>query len=143
MCIIKEKLVVSGDDVKRIEAETRNQSADDAWFKHRIYRITASKAYRCAVLKESTSPTKTIKEVLGYNKIHSTRAMKEGLSQEKTIISDYVEDKNTSGANVTVQNCGFFVSSTNCFLGTSPDGVVIDMAEETSGLLQMKYVQTI
>lgn len=87
-------MVVSNEEIKRIEAETRKQSADDAWFKHRKYIITASKACRCAVLKDSTSPTEAVQEVLGYNTVHAARQMKEGLKQEQVIMDKYTEEKN-------------------------------------------------
>ena len=64
---VKKALFVTDEEVKRIESETRNQSADQQWFAHRKFRITASKAYRCAALKQDTSPTKALREVLQYN----------------------------------------------------------------------------
>ena len=143
---IKQNLAVSDEDITRIEAETRNQSADNAWFKHRKYRITASKAYRCAVLKDSTSPSKAIQEVLGYNTVHATKQMKEGLRQEQAIMDKYIREKNKNcNSNVTVERCGFFVSKTHSFLGASPDGIVCDPEAngETTGLIEMKYIQTL
>ena len=142
---IKKKLDVTEEEAQQIEAETRHQSTDDAWHLHRKHRITASKAYRCAVLKETTSPTKAIQEVLGYREVHATEAMKAGLGQEAVIVKQYIEEKTKGGnADVTVQNCGFFVSKTHGFLGASPDGMVTDTkAVEKSGLLEMKYIQTL
>ena len=61
---VMKALFVTDEEVKRIESETRNQSADQQWFAHRKLRITASKAYRCAALKQDTSPTKALREVL-------------------------------------------------------------------------------
>ena len=61
---VKKALFVTDKEVKRIESETRNQSADQQWFIHRKFRITASKAYRCAALMQDTSPTKALREVL-------------------------------------------------------------------------------
>ena len=61
---VMKALFVTDEEVKRIESETRNQSADQQWFAIRKLRITASKAYRCAALKQDTSPTKALREVL-------------------------------------------------------------------------------
>ena len=41
---IKKKLFVTEEDAQKIEMETINQSADNAWHMHRKYRITASQA---------------------------------------------------------------------------------------------------
>ena len=105
---IKKKLFVTEEEAQKIEMETINQSADNAWRMHRKYRITASRAYRCAVLKESTSPTKTIQEVLHYKEVHAAEAMKAGFVQEPEIVKKYIEDKTKHGiAPVIVQRCGF------------------------------------
>ena len=134
---VKKALMVSNDDVLKIESSTRNQSLDKDWHHQRKFRITASKAYRCAVMKESTSPTKALKEVLHYNKPFATKAMKEGISQEPQIIQDYLAQKGSEG--ITVEKCGFFVSLSHPFLGASPDGIVNDHGD--SGLLEMKFIQ--
>ena len=65
---VKKALMVSSEDVLKMESSTRNQSLDEDWHHQSKFRITASKAYRCAVMKESTSPTKALKEVLHYNR---------------------------------------------------------------------------
>ena len=75
---IKKALMVSSEDVLEMESSTRNQSLDEDWHHQRKFRITASKAYRCAVMKESTSPNKALKEVLHYNKPFATKAMRDG-----------------------------------------------------------------
>ena len=59
-----DKLQVTEDEVNTIELQTRKQSDCSERFHHRKCRITASKACRCASLKESTSPTKAVEEVL-------------------------------------------------------------------------------
>ena len=136
---IKKKLFVTEEQAQKIEMETRNQSADSAWHVHRKYKITASKTYRCAVLKENTSPTKAIQEVLHYKEVHATEAMKAGLDHEPEIVKRYIEDKTKHGnAGITVQSCGFFVSKTHGIIGASSDGIVADTkAGDTSGLIEL------
>ena len=99
---------------------------------------------RCASLRELTSPTKAVKEVLGYKEVRVTKAMNEGLIQEPIIMKEYIKEKERNGSSISVQNCGFFVSPTHGFLGASPDGIVSEMKDssESSGLLEMKYIQT-
>ena len=137
---VKKALFVTDEEVKRIESETRNQSADQQWFTHRKFRITASKAYRCAALKQDTSPTKALREVLQYNTSFTSEAMQAGIQQEPEIIKNYLAQQAQNGHNdITVDKCGFFVSKTHPFLGASPDGIVSD--SESSGLLEVKYIQ--
>ena len=96
---VKKALFVTDEEVKRIESETRNQSADQQWFAHRKFRITASKAYRCAALKQDTSPTKALREVLQYNTSFSSEAMQAGIQQEPEIIKDYLTQQAQNGNN--------------------------------------------
>ena len=135
---------ISEEEIQQIESSTRNQSSDLTWHLVRKCRITASKSYRCAVLREHTSPTKAIEDVLSYKKVNQTFAMTEGLSQEKEIIKDYLSEKTKNGnSQVTVEPCGFFVSKTHGHLGATPDGLVSDLqSPQPSGLLEVKYVQT-
>ena len=55
------------------------------WYRFKRDRISASKCKRVASLKPSTSPTKTLKEVMGYSEIPQTTAMREGLEKEDEI----------------------------------------------------------
>ena len=59
-------------------------------------------------------------------------------------MKEYIKEKERNGSSISVQNCGFFVSPTHGFLGASPDGIVSEMKDssESSGLLEMKYIQT-
>ena len=141
---IKKKLNISEEEIQQIESSTRNQSSDLTWHLVRKCRITASKSYRCAVLREHTSPTKAIEDVLSYKKVNQTFAITEGLSQEKEVIKDYLSEKTKNGnSQVTVEPCGFFVSKTHGHLGATPDGLVSDLqSPQPSGLLEVKYVQT-
>lgn len=139
---MKKALFVSEEKAKAIEVQTRKQSASQEWYQHRKFRITVSKSYRCAASKQSTSPTKAIKEVLGYNNNYSSEAMKAGISMEHEIVSQYVEEKlKLNGCIVNVERCGFFVHPIHPFLGASPDGIVTADTGE-SGLLEVKFIQT-
>jgi len=57
---VKKKLQLTEEEAQTVELQTRSQSECSEWFVHRKYRITASKTYRCASMKESTSPTKAV-----------------------------------------------------------------------------------
>ncbi|KAK3747366.1 hypothetical protein QZH41_005267 [Actinostola sp. cb2023] len=95
------------------------------------------------VLKESTSPTKAMKEVLGYNNPYQSTSMQEGLLKEDEIIKEYVSLKHKQGHdNLTLEKCGFFISKSCGFLGASPDGVVNDPSvEDENGLAELKFFE--
>ena len=141
---VKKKLFVTPEEALEIERDTREQSKSKSWFLHRQYRITASKSYRAAVIKESTSPSKAISDIL-YPKDVSTESMKQGLQMEPHILTRYVEHQHNCGhKGLTVAKVGLVVGKlSDGFLGASPDGIVTDpTAVEPKGILEMKYIQT-
>lgn len=140
----KTKLFVDSVKAVEIEKETREQSKRESWHFHRQPRITASKCYRTAVLKDTTSPTKAINDIL-YKKVVPTRQMTEGLEMESEIKERYIEKQHESGhKGLTVSNSGLVVGrNSDGFLAASPDGMVFDPSVvNPKGLLEMKYIQT-
>ena len=136
---VKQKLFLMQDEAADVEKNTRGQSTDSLWHDNRNQRIASSKCYRCAVLKDSTSPTKAIQEVLGYKEFPPTKEMKEGLSKEPEIIEEYLTTMKKRGhEGIEVNTSGLIVSVSHGFLASSPDGLVHDPAE---GMLEMKYIQ--
>ena len=121
---------------------TRLQSQQSDWFLYRNGRITASKCKRVASLKPTTSPSKTIKEVLVNNTPQST-AMLQGLQNEDNIAEAFINKMDTveGKKGVTITKCGLFVSKTHGFLGASPDGIITDPEETTPGVAEFKYIQ--
>ena len=82
---IKKKLNAIEQERDRIAIATKRQSSFTEWVTHRRVRITASKCKR-AILKPSTSPSKTMSEVMSCNKQFQSHQMKQGLRDEKAII---------------------------------------------------------
>ncbi|PFX15072.1 hypothetical protein AWC38_SpisGene20729 [Stylophora pistillata] len=101
---IIDKLRVQDDDIKKIEKATRDQSNCKQWFVERTPRITASQC-KPALMKETTSPTKAMSEILGYNNKIQTGHMRNGICSEGEIIKQYMKITNNK-----VQKSGFFVS---------------------------------
>ncbi|XP_022808865.1 uncharacterized protein LOC111345840 [Stylophora pistillata] len=126
---IIEKISVDDDRINEIENATREQSRSSQWHAERFPRITASKCKR-ALIKETTSPTKAMQEILCYNKAFQSQYMKDGVKSELEIINQY--SKCTGNE---VQPCGFFVSKSHPFLGASPDGLVGD-----NGSIEVKKI---
>lgn len=77
--------------------KTRLQSRDSDWLLYRKGRITASKCKRVASLKPTTSPSKTLKELLKINKVPQTSAMRQGLENEQAIADSFMEKNEDRG----------------------------------------------
>ena len=114
---ILDRIRVDDENAREIEECTRDQSQSSMWFAHRAPRITASKCKR-ALMKETTSPSKAMGEIL-YNSNYQSEHMRDGIKSEAEVIKEY--SKQTGN---TVQQCGFFVSKSHPFLGASPDGLI-------------------
>ena len=95
---IMDRISVDDEQARDIEDCTRDQSKSSMWFAHRSPRITASKCKR-ALMKETTSPTKAIREIL-YNSSYQSEHMRDGIESESEIIKQY--SKQTGN---TVQQC--------------------------------------
>ena len=139
---IKRKLNFNESEIDFIEKKTRLQSQQSDWFLYRKGRITASKCKRVASLKPTTSPSKTIKELLVNNTPQST-AMLQGLQNEDNIAEAFINKMDTveGKKGVTITKCGLFVSKTHGFLGARPDGIFTDPEETTPGVAEFKYIQ--
>ena len=114
---VKQRLFNSGQEQEEIEKATRDQHTSILWYNIRRPRITASQTKSC-LLKDATSPTKAISEVLMYKPSIQTRLMKEGIEMEPKIIERFCKEM----GNV-VKKCGYFILETHPFLGASPDGI--------------------
>lgn len=140
---IKCKLFVDESEIEKIEIDTRGQSDNPKWFEHRFGRVTASRCHRVACPhKSSTSPSKIIKEVLNYNPCVQTKAMWEGIKNEKLAVTEYVKKMQEDGhCDLKVEDCGFFVSKHHGFIGASPDGLVTDPSiENPLGVIEVKNI---
>lgn len=140
---IKKTLNVSSEEASKVESETREQSDSTLWYLHRKGRITASKSYRIAAMKNTTSPSKAIKECM-YAQMKPTKYMLEGLAKEPEIMELYIQTQTKSGhIGIQVTRSGFVISKADGFLGASPDGLVNDPSvDDPDGLLEMKFIQT-
>ena len=72
---VKRNINFDEEKIKKIEEQTRCQSNTDLWHHHRHHRITATKCYRIAVQRETTSPTKIIQDVLDYKEPFQSESM--------------------------------------------------------------------
>lgn len=94
---IKRKLHFNENEGEIVEKRTRLQSKNCDCFLYRKGRITASKWKRVASLKPTTSPSKTLKELLMVNKVPQTYAMLQGLEEEDAIADSFIDKMEEEG----------------------------------------------
>lgn len=71
------------------------------------------------------------------NKVTQTYAMLQGLEQEDAIANSFIDKMEEEGNhNFTFIRYGFFIIKTHGFLGASPDPIVHDLTEETTGVAE-------
>ena len=103
---IKRKLNFTENEINFIEKKTKFQSQESDWFLYRKGRVTASKCKRVASLKPTTSPSKTIKELLANNTPQSA-AMLQGLQNEESIAEAFINKLDSEGKKgLSITKCG-------------------------------------
>ena len=114
---VKRKLSFSDDEIGIVEKKTWLQSNCADLYRFKRGQISASKCKRVPSLKPSTSPTKALKEVMGYSEIPQTTAMREGLEKEDEITQVFISEIAKKGCSgVSLVGCGFFISKSMVFL---------------------------
>ena len=132
---IKRKLQFTEDEIDLVEKRTKLQSDSRDWFEYRKGRLTASKCKRIASLKATTSPTKALREILSYNQVPQTTAMQEGLEREDDIEKALLKHMEQNGHHaIRMEKSGFVVSKTHEHIGASPDRIMYDPSESSSGV---------
>ena len=140
---VKRKLCFWDEEIAVVEKKTRLQSNSADWCRFKKGQISASNCKRVASLKPTTSPSKALREVMGYSDIPQTTAMREGLEKEDEIAQVFISEMKKQGCEVTVENCGFFISTSHDFIGASPDRIIHAHTgtQSSPGVLEMKYIQ--
>ena len=102
---IKRKLHFNKNEIEILEKRTRLQSKNCDLFLYRKGRITASKCKRVASLKPTTSPSRTLKELLMVNEVPQTYAMLQGLEDEDAIADPFIDKIEEEGNPSTFIRC--------------------------------------
>lgn len=119
---------------KFIEKLTLGQSKNSLWLGLRMARITASKVGRIMKMTKKSCPEKLLQEIFGYKPIFQSQAMKSGLENEEMVTQLYLKFMNEP--NISVHDCGMFLSTEQTFLGSTPDKIV--KTPESEWLLEIK-----
>ena len=118
-------------DPSAIEQATIGQSENPLWHKIRRNRITASKVG--PIIKRKIITPKFVKDTLRPKDISFLPAIRWGLKNEAAAVKAY-----TLKTENFVKPCGIFISPLQSWLGATPDGIVYDPKECSTGILEIK-----
>ena len=133
-------MVVSQQEARTIEQQTREQAENDEWKYERRKRITASRVGGIAKMKETTKRSKKVQDLL-YSTFRGNEATRYGLEMEAQTLQQYIAYQQRNGhPDLAVEKCGLFISEHNNWLAATPDGTVHDPCDLSSpqGLVEIK-----
>ena len=136
----KLQMSMTPDERDLTEASTRGQSLNEEWHKAREHRITASVFGDIVSRKPSTKPDALVTRIIKKGCDLDLPALRYGREMEMVALQLYVSNLNIKGhPGLSIEQCGFFVSLTHPFLGTSPDAIVNDpVFPDPSGFAEVK-----
>ena len=116
------KIMLSDEDIKIVEQDTREQAKGPGFFRHRAGRIGASVSgavYHSNIALPSQSLIKSVCYPHLY-KVNS-KAIKHGCKYEEYAIKAYETHMKKSHVNFQVSRCGLFINKQYPFLHATPD----------------------
>ena len=119
------EVVVTLDQSKAVEEETRTQANSRLWFRMRAGRITASKL-KAVCSTDPAMPSVSLILSICHPEMSKfcTAAMKWGCEHEQIARSKYCSLYSATHEKISVAECGFFIPPSFAFMGTSPDGLI-------------------
>jgi putative phage-type endonuclease len=139
-----ERLVVTADQVDVI---SKYEQGSPAWLASRVGRLTASNFGAATGMNKYSSPRSLLKQML-WGEFKGNAATRWGSAHENTARDEYVAVKRGEvgvGADpltgVEVEEVGLMINTERCWMGNSPDGIVVLTRESGAverGLLEIK-----
>ena len=119
------EVVVTLDQSKAVEEETRTQANSRLWFRMRAGRITASKL-KAVCSTDPAMPSVSLILSICHPEMSKfcTAATKWGCEHEQIARSKYCSLYSGTHEKFSVAECGFFIPPSFAFMGASPDGLI-------------------
>ena len=136
----RTKVVVTEEEARDIERNTRDQAENEQWLLERKKRITASNVGGIAKMRKTTKKSKKVENIL-YSRFRGNEATRYGLAKEEETKQRYIAYQQRDGhPALNVDTNGLFVSLTNPWIAASPDGTVYDPSDPSQvlGLVEFK-----
>ena len=138
------KVVITSEEAKQIELQTRDQVDNQQWMNERRKRLTASVVGAIAKMKKTTKKSKKVESLL-YNKFRGNAATRYGTAMEhKTTLQYKTYQQQHGHPGLKVESCGLVISLDNPWLAATPDGLVNDPSDvnQPLGIMEMKNPYT-
>ena len=127
---IMSSIQLSDDECTLIEGKTRGQSQNPIWHEQRKGRLTASKFYQICtrsntlLRKPNEDPHRLVSEIMAYESIPTTYAMKHGIAMEPHAKQKLTEILRVSHKKVVTKDTGIFIQKEYPHLGASPESII-------------------
>ena len=138
-------LTLSYDEVEAIEAAIHGQAENDLWFalcNGRLTRLTSSRFGEIMHRRQSTDPTRLIKDIMGYGgqMQHVPPQIPWGRENEDAARKCYIANRKACSEDMVVESTGLRLLPEKPYLGASSDGKVIYTNIDTCciGCLEVK-----
>ena len=102
MDISSKNQIISSNDIKYIEQSTRGQSSSNAWFHHRMYKVTSSSFYSAS--RNTVKPTNKLRSM--YYQNFENNSTRHGIINENHVLKLYNNFLSSQGINVTNSQVG-------------------------------------
>ncbi|XP_062585063.1 uncharacterized protein LOC134255349 [Saccostrea cucullata] len=122
--------IMTKEELKKIEIDTRKQNNSCEWYQHRKGRLTASNFGK--VMHRKARPSDSFLRDVFNRSSKSSPAMDYGRKHEQDGKAKYLE----TFPSRHLHECGLVINNEFNFLAASPDGVVCDNGN--SGLIEVK-----
>lgn len=122
-------IAVSKEEAAKIEAATRDQAGNEYWKQERKKRLTASRVGGISKMRKTTKRANKVKEFL-YSTFRGNEATRYGMEMEEIARREYITHQQQNNLEVSVTDCGLFVSLQNSWLAATPDGIVTESSED-------------
>ena len=137
---LMSSLAVDETAINNIESSARDQFQSQQWKEERKFRLTASKFD--LIVKRKRNFEKFAAELINL-KPFTSRYVEHGIKYEPVAIEAYERLMYTRKTPVKVLKCGFVVCHDMPFIGSSPDGRVVDFGcQNNFGLSEVKCPET-
>ncbi len=137
-----QKIALDSKQAEKIELETRLQSVSKSWFAHRSIQLTSSNFGKVITRKETTDPTKLVKEVTKERVMSNSERLPPSLKWGRENEAPAIERYSCERAASTVLNTGLIVNPKYPWLGCSPDGIVLSKEGNVVGCVEVKWPYT-
>lgn len=117
-----EKVAITDQESRAIEAATREQTGSPLWFLHRKGRVTAS-LFKDVCRSKRVHCTTIINKIFHQRQLHHIPAIQYGIENEavaKERLLLYLQGMHT---NARIEDCGLMINPKYPLLGCSPDGI--------------------